>query len=139
LGNTVPLEINNSLITPAFYQFSGSDEKTAYKMGQLAHTVVYPKNNSFQVPYASRPIPYTSSVLSTIHSFIPISTVTSTFCTNFQPGTPTIDADSLLQNSVGINLYIRVSTQISQYPKSPYKFASGSEYIKYIQYKNLFE
>jgi len=137
LANKLPTEASSGTSAPAFYQFTGSEEKTAYNQGQLAHTVTYPDVVDFLVPYASKPIPYTSTVLSTIagtkYPFIASST--PTFCSNILPTLPRLDSDVLLRNKNGLNLYVRVSTQNAMYPKSPYKFSSSSEYITYNEFK----
>ena len=137
LANKLPVEAATGTSAPAFYQFTGSDEKTAYNQGQLAHTVTYPDVVDFLVPYASKPIPYASTILSTISGtkYPYISTGTSTFCSNLLPTLPRKDSDILLRNKNALNLYVRVSTQIAQFPKSPYKFASNNEYITYNEYK----
>ena len=140
LGNRLPTEASSGTSAPVFYQFTGSDEKTNYNLGQLAHTVTYPEVTDFLVPYASKPIPYTSTVLSTMKTknYDPgIPPGASTFCSNILPTLPPKDSDILLRNKNALNLYVRVSTQISQFPKSPYKFASNSEYITYNEYKRI--
>lgn len=139
LANSLPVEATSGFITPAFYQFVNSDEKTAYNLGQLAHTVAYPEVEDFLVPYASKPIPYVSSVISTISgkSYPFLSQSTSTFCSRFLPTLPQLENDVLLRNRNGLNLYVRVSTQLAQFPKSPYKFSSQNEYLSYLEYKRL--
>jgi hypothetical protein len=138
LANKLPTEASSGTSAPTFYQFTGSDENTAYNQGQLAHTVTYPDVVDFLVPYASKPIPYTSTVLSTMKSknYDPgIPPGASTFCSNILPTLPRLDNDILLRNKNGLNLYVRVSTQIAQFPKSPYKFSSNNEYITYNEFK----
>lgn len=138
LANKLPSEASSGTSEPVFYQFSGSDEKTNYNLGQLAHTVTYPEVTDFLVPYAAKPIPYTSTVLSTMKSknYDPgIPPGASTFCSNILPTLPRKDSDILLRNRNALNLYVRVSTQIAQFPKSPYKFSSSAEYITYNEYK----
>jgi len=139
LAQTVPPEGKSGTSTPAFYQFQGSAEKTAYNLGQSAHTVTYPDETDFLVPYAAKPIPYTSTVMSTIvgYKYVYVSTTTSTFCSNILPTGPKKDSDVLLRNRNGLNLYVRVSTQSAQFPKSPYKFSSNSEYLLYNEYKKI--
>jgi hypothetical protein len=139
LAQTVPPEASSGTSTPAFYQFQSSAEKTAYNLGQSAHTVTYPDETDFLVPYASKPIPYISTVISTIvgYKYVYVSTTTSTFCSNILPTAPKLDSDIILRNRNGLNLYVRVSTQIGQYPKSPYKFSSNSEYLLYNEYKKI--
>ena len=128
-------------------------------MGQAAHTVEYPDVTDFLNPYRKRVIPYISSVLSTIHntnySFNQVSAVgpllhplaqiptlsTTGFilpCSNFLPPTPPLDPAILLYNRLGLSIYVRVSTQNAQFPKSPYKFASNEEFITYNNYKKIF-
>lgn len=138
LANTVPIEKNDTITTPAFYQFVSSDEKHDYDLGHLAHTVAYPDISDFLVPYSSRPIPYTSAVLSTIvttNYSNPSST--PSFCTNYLAAVPVKDYDSIINNRKGLLLYIRVSTQVSEFPNSPYKFDSNNELITYNKYKNI--
>ena len=134
LANETPNESSSGVVTPAFYQFINSAEKTDYNLGQLAHTVAYPDNVDFIKPYSSRPIPYTSTILSTINNTT-ISTIDSPFCANILPTKPSVGKDILLRNQKSLNLYVRVSTQVAQFPKSPYKFTSSEEYIAYNEYK----
>jgi len=138
LSNTMPVEAGSRENTPIFYQFQNSDEKTAYKMGQLAHTITYPEVVDFLIPYSYKPIQYTSSIISTIQGTKYVYSGESTICSNILPTVPSIDYDELLKNRVGLSLYIRVSTQTSQFPKSPYKFTSNEEYITYNEYKRFF-
>lgn len=139
LGNTLPIEASSGTSAPVFYQFTGSDEKTAYNQGQLAHTVTYPEVTEFLVPYSAKPIPYTSTILSTMKgtNYEPIAPGASTFCSNILPTLPRKDSDILLRNKNALNLYVRVSTQIAQFPRSPYKFSSNNEYITYNEYKRV--
>lgn len=138
LANTVPQENNSINDNSIFYQFESSEEKTNYTMGQLYHTAIYPDVVDFRKPYASRPIPYTSAVLSTIkkQNYDP-DTSSLTVCKNVLPPPP-LDSDIILNNRLGLNIYVRVSTQNAQFPKSPYKFTSNQEYITYMNYKNSF-
>jgi hypothetical protein len=134
LANIVPTEAG--VQTPEFYQFRDSHEKTSYKLGQLAHTVAYPDVADFLKPYSYKPIQYVSSVISTMTgtNYPPVE---STICSNVVPPLPTLDYDELLRNRVGLGIYVRVSTQLAQFPKSPYKFSSNEEYITYKEYKRI--
>jgi len=137
LANNVPVEQGSEINEAKFYQFINSQEKIDYNLGQLYHTVIYPDVTDFQQPYASRPIPYTSTILSTINGRTYINDPsTSTVCSNILPPPP-LDSDLLLNNRRGLDIYIRVSTQNSQFPKSPYKFISNQEYITYMNYKKI--
>ena len=138
LANTLPVEAGSNINTPSFYQFQDSNEKTAYDIGHLTHTVIYPEVIDFLTPYSYKAIQYTSSITSTIQGTKYIYSGESTFCSNILPTVPSIDYNELLKNRVGLNLYVRVSTQISQFPKSPYKFSSNQEYITYNEYKRFF-
>lgn len=133
LASVVPTVAPNGVITPAFYQFVDSAEKSNYNMGQLAHTVTYPDVTDFFTSYASRPIPYTSTVMSTIAA-TRYDISGDVVCSNVLPPPP-LDSDIILRNRKGLNLYVRVSTQMAQYPKSPYKFTSNNEYIMYNEFK----
>jgi hypothetical protein len=139
LANKLPVEASSGESSSAFYQFTSSDEKTAYNLGQSAHTVTYPEVTDFLIPYSAKPIPYTSTILSTIAAtnYPVVSPSTSTFCSNILPTLKPFDNDILMRNKNGLNLYVRVSTQIAEYPKSPYKFKSNNEYIMYNEYKKL--
>lgn len=137
LANQLPVEAGGGPSEPAFYQFTGSEEKTAYNLGQLAHTITYPDITDFLVPYSAKAIPYTSTVISTLiqKTYPPIPS--TSVCANVLPPKPPLTNDILLRNTNGLNLYVRVSTQIAQFPKSPYKFKSNTEYITYNEYKKL--
>ncbi len=137
LASIVPVEAPNGVITPAFYQFINSAEKSNYNMGQLAHTVAYPDVSDFLTSYAARPIPYTSTVMSTIASIRYDISGVDVACSNILPPPP-LDSDIILRNRKGLSLYVRVSTQMAQYPKSPYKFTSNNEYITYNEFKQAF-
>lgn len=137
LASMMPVEVASAPITPSFYQFVDSAEKSNYNLGQLAHTVIYPDVTDFSIPYASRPIPYTSTVISTISGTKYDISGAAVFCSNILPPPPLAN-DILLRNTNGLNLYVRVSTQIAQYPKSPYKFTSNNEYITYSEFKRVF-
>jgi len=136
LAQELPKESGSSVTDSVFYQFNSSQEKTTYKLGQLYHTVVYPDVVDFQQPYASRPIPYTSTVLSTIKGQTYVDLPSTIVCSKFIPPPP-LDQDTVLNNRLGLNIYVRVSTQNALFPKSPYKFASNKEYITYMNYKNI--
>jgi hypothetical protein len=136
LGQEVPKEASSSAMDSVFYQFKSSQEKIDYNLGQLYHTVVYPDITDFQQPYANRPIPYTSTILSTINGQIYVDSPSTVACSNFTPPRP-LEQDVLLNNRLGLSIYVRVSTQNSQYPKSPYKFSSNREYITYMNYKKI--
>ena len=134
LANKVPTEAG--VQTPEFYQFINSYEKTSYRLGQLAHTVAYPDVADFLKPYSYKPIQYVSSVVSTIAG-TNYDSVGPSICANVLPPLPTLDYDELLRNRVGLGIYVRVSTQQAQFPKSPYKFSSNEEYITYQEYKRV--
>lgn len=137
LANRLPIEAGSGFSEPAFYQFVNSDEKTAYNLGQLAHTVTYPDVTDFLVPYSAKPIAYTSTVISTLAQIKYPPILSTTICSNVLPPLPPLDSDMLLRNRNGLNLYVRVSTQVAQFPKSPYKFKTNDEYITYNEYKKL--
>lgn len=133
----MPAVAPSGMIEPAFYQFVDSAEKTSYNMGQLAHTVTYPDVTDFLTPYSKRPIPYISTVISSIAATRYDITEGDVACSNVLPPPP-LDSDIILRNRTGLNLYVRVSTQMAQYPKSPYKFTSNNEYITYNEFKQAF-
>jgi hypothetical protein len=137
LANQLPVEASSGPSEPAFYQFTSSEEKTAYNLGQLAHTISYPDVTDFLVPYSAKPIQYTSTVISTLIKKIYPPIPSTSVCSNVVPPKPPLNNDVLLRNKNGLNLYVRVSTQIAQFPKSPYKFKSNNEYITYNEYKKL--
>lgn len=139
LANTVPVENTNTETSSDFYQFVSSDEKRDYNLGHLAHTVAYPDISDFIVPYSARPIPYTSSVLNTIaKTTYNTQSSSPSFCTNYLAAVPVKDYDTIMNDRKGLLLYIRVSTQVSEFPNSPYKFESNKELITYNKYKNIF-
>ena len=137
LGSMMPAVAPSGMINPSFYQFVDSAEKTNYNMGQLAHTVIYPDVDEFLAPYAKRPIPYISTIISSIAATRYDISEGDVACSNVLPPPP-LDSDIILRNRAGLNLYVRVSTQMAQYPKSPYKFTSNNEYITYSEFKRVF-
>jgi len=115
-----------------WYQFANDQERNAYKAGQTAHVAQYPDVSDFLVPYSNKPIPYTSSILSTIAGLPPESCV-NCVCARPLLGKP-ITNDERLSNVNAQLVYIKASTQTALYPKSPYKFVSSDEYLLYKRY-----
>ena len=124
-----PLQLYDESV---FVRPSSFAEKIAYSKGQLAHIARYPDISDFIVPYANRPIPYNSSVVSSI--FVQSEGPVTGGC-RVIPTIP-IDFASVLQNRKATSLYINVSTFNARFPKSPYKFSSQDEYLLYKKYRD---
>jgi len=134
LGETVPKPQNGERDGSVFYNFANQKERNDYLAGQRAHVRALPNVNDFVVPYANKPIPYTSSVISTLATVNP--QMMTGPCPNERPGKP-ISYEELISNRKGLSIYIKVSTQTGLYPKSPYKFKNTEEYLMYKKYVNL--
>ena len=134
LANTVP-KVGSGINERVWHQFTDDAEKTAYRLGQLAHVAAFPTVSDFTVPYSNRPIPYISSVISSIKSLPPNECVN---CPCLRPvtGKP-ISSDEKLTNTKALNTYVKVSTQTGLYPKSPYRFTSSDEYLLYKRYVSM--
>jgi hypothetical protein len=97
-------------------------EKIDYLQGQLAHIARYPDISDFLYPYADRPIPYLSSVTSTI-----FETIYSTYMSSiFDPITSTLAGPSLLTpimssytSTVIITYYSSITSVIATLPVIP--------------------
>jgi hypothetical protein len=136
LANTVPTPQGGGgdRDNGVFYIFANQDERDDYLAGQRAHVRVLPNETDFDVPYSNRPVPYTSSVVSTLAAINP-EMITGP-CPNDKPGKP-IPYEELMNNRKALSVYIKVSTQTGLYPKSPYKFKNAEEYLMYKKYINL--
>jgi hypothetical protein len=117
-----------------FHIFENDEERVLYKIGQRAHISQYPNITDFQIPYANKPIQYTSTVLASIAKNA--AAITTGPCPN-EPKSKSLTNDERLFNQKSLNLYVKVSTQTGLYPKSPYKFASTEEYLMYKKYKAI--
>lgn len=134
LANRVPT-VGSVIGERVWHQFVDDAEKTAYRLGQLAHVAAFPTVSDFTVPYSNRPIPYISSVVSTIKS-LPPNTCVNCPCPTPVIGKP-ISSDERLANTKALNTYIKVSTQTGLYPKSPYRYTSSEEYLLYKRYVSM--
>ncbi len=117
-----------------FYIFENDEDRVLYKTGQRAHISQYPNITDFEIPYANKPIQYTSTVLAAISKSA--AAITTGPCPN-EPKSKPLTNDERLFNQKSLNLYVKVSTQTGLYPKSPYKFASTEEYLMYKKYKAI--
>jgi len=132
LANTVPSL--TSVGERVWYQFADDAERLAYRAGRRAHIAAFPTVSDFAIPYSDKPIPYTSTVLSTI------TTLTAVECVNCVCPLPTgrpISEDERIANAKAASIYVKASTQTSLYPKSPYRFASADEYLLYKRYVSM--
>jgi len=135
LTEIVPSPQNNVYDGSIFYNFANQNERNDYLAGQRAHVLAFPNLTDFNVPYAKRAIPYTSSVISTLKAVSPATTGVGP-CPNEKPGKP-IPYEELMNNRKALSVYIKVSTQTGLYPKSPYKFKNADEYLMYKKYVSL--
>ena len=124
-----PLSARGDTVTDSvFYLFKGEGELLEYKQGQLDHIAEYPSVTDFLTPYSKRPIFTVSDILGDA-SIFPTQVVD-----------PRIDKSNVLTNKerltniTALNLFVKVSTQTSLYPKTPYKFSSNQEYLLYKNY-----
>lgn len=120
--------VGDTVIESVFYKFSGDVELQDYKQGRLNHIAEYPSVSDFVVPYSQRPLNSVSDIIGNADIF---------------PGViidPRIDKSKVLTNDErlaninALNLFVKVSTQTSLYPKTPYKFSSNQEYLLYKNY-----
>jgi len=136
LAQTVPKPHNgtagNGYGGGIFYNFIDQQERNDYLAGQRAHITALPNVDDFLIPYSKKPIPYTSSVISTLATESGVITIGP--CPEEKVGKP-IPYEELLNNRKAQNVYIKVSTQTALYPKSSYKFSNAQEYLMYKQYK----
>ena len=51
-----------------FHIFENDEERVLYKTGQRAHIAQYPNIKDFEIPYANKPIQYTSTVIAATYS-----------------------------------------------------------------------
>ena len=128
LANTIPDD------KQVYYIYVDNQEQIDYTQGQLAHIQRYPDISDFLVPYAKKPILYTSTI-STIISNLGLNDRIGP-CPN-EPTSVIISNEQRIQNRKSNDIYIRVSTQNAIYPKSPYKFGSNEEYLLYKKYKAI--
>jgi len=133
LANTVP-KSQGGAPDRIFHIFESDEERVLYKSGQRAHITQYPDITDFQIPYANKPIIYTSTVVAAIAKSG--AAITTGPCPN-EPKSKPLTNEERLFNQKSLNLYAKVSTQTGLYPKSPYKFASTEEYLMYKKYKAI--
>ena len=114
-----------------FVRPSSFAEKLAYTKGQLAHIARYPDISDFIVPYSNRPIPYASSIVSSIFKVPEQSSIVAS-----QIIPVATDYATILENRKSRSLFITVSTFNFRFPKSQYKFSSQDEYLLYKKYRD---
>uniref|UniRef100_A0A6C0DS93 Uncharacterized protein n=1 Tax=viral metagenome TaxID=1070528 RepID=A0A6C0DS93_9ZZZZ len=135
LANTVPTGGVANGSDRIWYQFADDAEKIAYRQGRRDHIAAFPTVSDFTIPYSDRPIPYTSTVLSTLASLpqpaVPINCICSL------PTGRLISDDERISNAKGASVYVKASTQTALYPKSPYRFSSADEYLLYKRYVSM--
>jgi hypothetical protein len=139
LANTVPIGTSGSgggdRGDRIWYQFADDAEKMAYRQGRRDHIAAFPTVSDFMVPYSDRPIPYTSTVLSTLASLpqpaVPINCICSL------PTGRLMSDDERISNAKAASVYVKASTQTALYPKSPYRFSSADEYLLYKRYVSM--
>lgn len=121
---TVPPGPTSQRDASVFVRPADNAEKIDYLQGQLAHIARYPDISDFLYPYADRPIPYLSSVTSTVFETI-YSTYTSSV---FDPTTSTLagPSTSLLTpilssytSTVIITYYSSITSIIATLPVIP--------------------
>jgi hypothetical protein len=127
LANSLP-----TATSQVFYNFVDNSEKLDYTNGQIQHVERYPDISDFLVPYSRKDIPYTPTVIAALQ-FVPSETILGP-C----PGDPVPKSPAVI-DPVGYrksrDVYVRVSTQQAQFPKSPYKFGSNQEYLLYKKFQ----
>lgn len=133
LATVVP-DATNTTIERQYYKFTGESQRRAFKAGQLLHLLKYPDVSDFFVPYSNKPIPYTSSVLTTL-SGLGSNAAIDCKCPNPVLGKP-ITNEQRIENIKALNTYIKASTHNARFPKSPYRFAGADEYLQYKRYKD---
>jgi len=121
--------MGGSVTDSIYYPFSGDVELQDYRQGRLNHIAEYPDVTDFIVPYSQKP------AFRTVSDIIGNANIFPTVVVD-----PNIDKSKLLttaerlKNITALNLFVKVSTQTSLYPKSPYKYASNEEYLLYKNY-----
>lgn len=147
--NSVPA-LTAICVDKPWYKFANDTERQIYLKGQAHHLLEYPSVSDFQIPYSKKLITLSSTVLQTLSTIYPssiintqpISSVASTIAT--LPSTSTQlnpkpqSSDEILKNRTAQNLYVRVSTQNSIFPKSPYRFNGNNEYLLYKAYASVY-
>ena len=124
-----------------WYQFSGDEERQLYLSGQINHILEFPLVSSFQTSYSNKKLEYVSSVLeqlSTLNANPSTEVLPSSVCYCDVAKIPQKPSEQILKDRIGLNLYVRVSTQNFLYPKSPYRFINNQEYLTYKSYEMVF-
>jgi hypothetical protein len=120
---------------PPFYIFASNQERQDYIQGRFFHLRRDPRNPELEVPFARKPIPYTSSVVAAIMKLPPAPREGPCPCD--APSTA-VNSSEIVTNRKDLSLYVRVSTFNARFPKSPYKFSGNDEYLIYKKYKDIF-
>jgi len=137
LQNTLPVpQSNDQAKERIWYQFTSNAERQQYQQGKINHILEYPSVSDLQVGYADKPIVLNSTILTELSS-MSISGFSDT-CSGSQYVPPQKTYSQIISDRNALNLYVRVSTQKSLYPKSPYKFSSSQEYLSYKTYLALY-
>ena len=145
--NSVP-EQTAICIDKPWFKFANDTERQIYLKGQAHHIAEYPSVSDFQIPYSKKLVTLSSTVLQTLSTIYPspiINTQTISSISSLSlPSTSTQlnpkpqSSDEILRNRPAQNIYIRVSTQNSIFPKSPYRFNGNNEYLLYKTYASVY-
>jgi hypothetical protein len=149
LVNSVPTQ-QGTCFDKLWYKFSNDTERQIYLKGQAHHLAEYPSVSDFQIPYSKKLLTYSSTVLQTLSTIYPssiintqpISSIASTIValpsTSSQLNPKQQSSDEVLKNRTAQNIYVRVSTQNSLFPKSPYRFSGNNEYLLFKTYASVY-